>query len=283
MKIIHTISELQEALFIHRKREEKIGLVPTMGALHEGHIQLVKHCVHENAVCVVSIFVNPTQFNDQNDLINYPRTPENDTEMLQKAGCNYVFMPSVEEMYPTPDTRVFNFGTLEQVMEGRCRPGHFNGVAQIVSKLFDAVQPNRAYFGEKDFQQLAIIRQMARERYNNIEIIPCPIVREEDGLAKSSRNRRLSPKEREKAPKISEMLFKSLTFVSKISIQETIEYVCSNLSSDPIFKLEYFELVDGNTLQAVKDWNDSDYIVGCIAIYCGPIRLIDNIVYKQTC
>jgi pantoate--beta-alanine ligase len=283
MKIIRTISELQEALFTHRKREEKIGLVPTMGALHEGHIQIVKHCVHENAVCVVSIFVNPTQFNDQNDLINYPRTPENDIDMLQKAGCNYVFMPSVEEMYPTPDTRMFNFGPLEQVMEGRCRPGHFNGVAQIVSKLFDAVQPNRAYFGEKDFQQLAIIRQMAREKYNNIEIIPCPIVREEDGLAKSSRNRRLSPKEREKAPKISEMLFKSLTFVSKISIQETIEYVCSNLSSDPIFKLEYFELVDGNTLQAVKDWNDSDYIVGCIAIYCGPIRLIDNIVYKQTC
>jgi pantoate--beta-alanine ligase len=281
MKIIQTISDLQETLSAHRGKGEKIGLVPTMGALHEGHIQLVERCVRENNVCVASIFVNPTQFNDQNDLIHYPRTPEKDTDMLRQAGCSYVFMPTVEEIYPTPDTRSFDFGPLEQVMEGRCRPGHFNGVAQIVSKLFDAVQPDRAYFGEKDFQQLAIIRQMVRNLHYQIEIIPCPIVREADGLAMSSRNRRLSPQEREKAPKISEYLFKSRTFAADKSIQETIDYVCSNLTSDPVFKLEYFELVDGNTLQTVHDWNESDYIVGCMAIFCGPVRLIDNIVYKQ--
>ena len=280
MKIVHTISELQTHLEEYKSQGSQIGLVPTMGALHDGHIRLVERCVQENAVCVVSVFVNPTQFNDKNDLISYPRTPEQDAEMLRKAGCKFVFMPSTEEMYPELDTRNFDFGTLETVMEGRFRPGHFNGVAQIVSKLFDIVKPDRAYFGEKDFQQLAIIRQMTKNLNYPIEIVPCPIVRETDGLAMSSRNRRLSSEEREKAPRIAELLVKSITFASAKSIPETISFVAQGLASDPVFKLEYFEIVDGDTLQPVEKWEDSNYIVGCVAVFCGPVRLIDNIVYK---
>ncbi|MDD4922744.1 MAG: pantoate--beta-alanine ligase [Bacteroidales bacterium] len=281
MKTIYTILELQKAISCDKTAGKKVGLVPTMGALHAGHIKLVEKCVSENDICVVSVFVNPTQFNDKNDLINYPRTPEKDGLLLEKAGCTYVFMPSAEEMYPEPDTRIFSFGTLETVMEGRFRPGHFNGVAQIVSKLFYAVLPDRAYFGEKDFQQLAIIRKMTENLNFRIDIRPCPIVREADGLAMSSRNTRLTAEQREKAPKIAQYLFKSLTFASDKSIQETLEFVKTALSSDPTFKLDYFEIVDGYTLQPVADWADSSYIVGCIAVYCGPIRLIDNIVYKQ--
>ena len=283
MKIIHTIVELRAHLDEYKTLGQQIGLVPTMGALHEGHIRLVERCVQENAACVVSIFVNPTQFNDKNDLISYPRTPEQDTEMLRKAGCKYVFMPTAEEMYPVPDTRKFSFGLLETVMEGSFRPGHFNGVAQIVSKLFDAVKPDRAYFGEKDFQQLAIIRKMTNDLHYPIEIVVCPIVREKDGLAMSSRNRRLSSQEREKAPLIAELLSKSTTFVSVKSISDTISYVTQNLAKDPTFKLEYYEIVDGDTLQPVENWDDSSYIVGCIAVFCGPVRLIDNIVYKKSC
>jgi len=280
MKIVHTIAELKAHLDDYKAAGQEIGLVPTMGALHEGHIKLVERCVHENSVCVVSIFVNPTQFNDPNDLKTYPRTPEHDTELLHKAGCKYVFMPSAEEMYPEPDVRTFEFGPLETVMEGRFRPGHFNGVAQIVSKLFDAVMPDSAYFGEKDFQQLAIIRKMTRDLNYPIKIVPCPIVREKDGLAMSSRNRRLSSDEREKAPKIAELLFKSATFVDVKTISETHSFVCEGLESDPTFRLEYFEIVDGDTLQPIKNWDESRHIVGCIAVFCGPVRLIDNILYK---
>ena len=280
MKIIHTISELGTYLDEYKTLGQQIGLVPTMGALHEGHIRLVERCVQENAVCVVSIFVNPTQFNDKNDLISYPRTPEQDAEMLRRAGCKYIFMPSVEEMYPQPDTRLFNFGSLETVMEGSFRPGHFNGVAQIVSKLFDAVKPDRAYFGEKDFQQLVLIRKMTKDMHYPIEIVACPIVREKDGLAMSSRNRRLSSQEREKAPSIAELLSKSTTFAPVKSISDTISYVTQNLAKDATFRLEYYEIVDGDTLQPVENWEDSNYIVGCIAIFCGTVRLIDNILYK---
>ncbi len=281
MYIIKTVSELNVKLGSLRENNLKIGLVPTMGALHDGHIQLVKRCVKENDICVVSIFVNPTQFNDKNDLEKYPRTPEKDCDMLEKAGCSFVFMPSVEEVYPEPDTRVFSFGSLEQVMEGRFRPGHFNGVAQIVSKLFEMVKPDRAYFGEKDFQQLAIIRELVKQQKYPLEIVPCPIVREPDGLAMSSRNTRLSETEREKAPLISEFLFKSLNFAKDHSISETKNFVTDNLAAYPVFRLEYFEIADGFSLQEVNDWNESDYIVGCIAIFCGPVRLIDNIVYKN--
>jgi pantoate--beta-alanine ligase len=281
MNIITNIHDLKNEIANCRRQGYNIGLVPTMGALHAGHIELVKRCVNENDVCVTSIFVNPTQFNDKKDLLTYPRTPEEDSMMLEKAGCRFLFMPSSEEMYPEPDTRVFGFGSIEEVMEGKCRPGHFNGVAQIVSKLFEIVEPDQAYFGEKDFQQLAVIRELVRQKGYSVSIIPCPIVREKDGLAMSSRNKRLTVNEREKAPLIAEYLFKSRTFAENNSVKDTLEFVKNGLAVDPVFRLEYFEIVDGNTLQAVKEWSDSEYIVGCIAIFCGPVRLIDNIVYKN--
>lgn len=193
MKLIHTIQELRTKLASNKKAGKEIGLVPTMGALHQGHASLVKRSVKENDITVVSIFVNPTQFNDKNDLKKYPRTLKADCELLDSIGCTYVFAPSAEEIYPEPDTREFHFTPLDEVMEGPRRPGHFNGVAQIVSKLFSYVEPQRAYFGEKDFQQLAIIRELVRQLNLNIQIVGCPIQRETDGLALSSRNSLLSP------------------------------------------------------------------------------------------
>ena len=280
MKVIRTISSLKQQLDDERNAEKSIGLVPTMGALHAGHIALVNRCVAENDVCVVSIFVNPTQFNDKNDLLKYPRTLEADYKLLKAAGCSIVFVPEITEIYPEPDTRIFNFGHLEQVMEGVFRPGHFNGVAQIVSKLFDIVQPDKAYFGEKDFQQLAIIREMTKQLQLNTIIVPCLIVREKDGLAMSSRNARLNAFERESAGKISETLFKSRSFAGKIPIMELKQRVIEAINKVPVLRTEYFEMVDGNTLQPVSTWEDSDYIVGCIAVFCGEVRLIDNIKYK---
>lgn len=281
MKIVHTINELQAELSALKTLGKKVGLVPTMGALHSGHASLVKRSVNENEVTVVSVFVNPTQFNDQNDLIKYPRTLDADCKLLEINGCNFVFAPTVEEMYPTPDTRQFSFAPLDTVMEGAFRPGHFNGVAQIVSKLFDAVQPHRAYFGEKDFQQLAIIREMVKQLNYNIDIVGCNIVREDDGLALSSRNARLSSQEREIALKISQTLFKSRTFAADHSVSETLHFVEEGIATEKELRLEYFEIVDGYTLQKVKNWKDSDYIVGCITVFCGEIRLIDNIKYKE--
>ena len=280
MKIIHTIPALKRQLEDERQSKKTIGLVPTMGALHAGHISLVNRCVAENDVCVVSIFVNPTQFNDKNDLLKYPKTLEADCELLKAAGCSIIFAPKVAEMYPEPDTRVFNFGALEQVMEGAFRPGHFNGVAQIVSKLFDIIQPDRAYFGEKDFQQLAIIREMLKQLQLKTKIVACPIVREKDGLAMSSRNTRLSSSEWEFATKISEILFKSRSFAGKIPVDELKKQVIESINQIPILRIEYFDIVDGNTLQSISEWTESDYVVGCIAVFCGEIRLIDNIKYK---
>ena len=279
MEITSTIRELQEKLNACKKENKIIGFVPTMGALHEGHIELVTRCVAENDICVVSLFVNPTQFNDKNDLLKYPRTLEADCELLKKAGCSYVFAPSEDEMYPEPDTRQFDFGALDKVMEGFFRPGHFNGVAQIVSRLFDAVKPGKAYFGEKDFQQLAILREMTRKMNYPIEIIPCPIVRETDGLAMSSRNARLDNKQRQEAVKISGALFKSRNLKSQMTVSELKQQVIETINESPEMETEYFDIVDGNTLQSISDWKDSDYIVGCVAVFCGKVRLIDNIQY----
>ena len=279
MEITSTIRQLQEKLNACKKENKTVGFVPTMGALHQGHIELVTRCVAENDICVVSLFVNPTQFNDKNDLLKYPRTLEADCELLKKAGCSYVFSPSEEEMYPEPDTRQFEFGMLDKVMEGFFRPGHFNGVAQVVSRLFDAVKPDKAYFGEKDFQQLAIIREMTRKMNYPIEIVPCPIVREADGLAMSSRNTRLDNKQRQEAVKISGALFESRNLKSKMSVVELKQWVIETINESPEMETEYFDIVDGNTLQSVSYWGDSDYIVGCIAAFCGKVRLIDNIQY----
>lgn len=277
MIVVETIKKLKQEL--EKYNSKNIGFVPTMGALHSGHISLVERCVKENDICVVSVFVNPTQFNDKADLERYPRTEEADKKLLEAAGCDIVFMPQVEEMYPEEDTRVFNFGSIETVMEGKYRPGHFNGVAQIVSKLFDAVEPTRSYFGEKDFQQVAIIRDMVRQLNLPVEIIACPIIREESGLARSSRNELLSAEERKKAALISQVLSKSVNFAKDMSVEEVKNWVIDQFKVDEVFKMDYYDIVDGNTLQSVSSWEESDYIVGCIAVYCGKIRLIDNIHY----
>lgn len=282
MKVIHTIKDLQAELSVLKAQGKKVGLVPTMGALHAGHASLVKRSVNENEVTVVSVFVNPTQFNDKNDLVKYPRTLDADRKLLEACGATYAFAPSVEEMYPEPDTRQFSYAPLDTVMEGAFRPGHFNGVCQIVSKLFEAVKPHRAYFGEKDFQQLAIIREMVRQMQFDLEIVGCPIVREEDGLALSSRNARLSAEERENALKISQTLFKSRTFAATHTVSETLKFVEDAIAAVPGLRLEYFEIVDGNTLQKVDNWNQTSYVVGCITVFCGDVRLIDNIKYKES-
>lgn len=281
MKLIQTIQELRTELDALRKEGKTIGLVPTMGALHAGHASLVKRAVAENDVVVVSDFVNPTQFNDKNDLLKYPRTLDADCKLLEECGASFVFAPSVEEIYPEPDTRQFSYAPLDTVMEGKFRPGHFNGVCQIVSKLFLIVEPTRAYFGEKDFQQLAIIREMVRKYPFNLEIVGCPIVREADGLALSSRNARLSDEQRIQALQISKTLFASVEYAQTHTLAETKAFVESAISTAEGLRLEYFEIVDGNSLQIVCDWKDSSYIVGCITVFCGEVRLIDNIKYKE--
>jgi len=281
IKVVTTKNELQEVLLPYRKAGKTVGLVPTMGALHEGHASLVRRSVRENDVTVVSDFVNPTQFNDKNDLASYPRNLEADCKLLDKEGAQFVFAPSVEEMYPEPDTRTFDFTPLDKVMEGPSRPGHFNGVAQIVSKLFYAVEPDRAYFGEKDFQQLAIIREMVRQLGLSLEIVGCPIVREEDGMALSSRNMLLSKDQRKLAANISRTLFESRNYRLQHTLPSTRQYVIDTINSHEGLEVEYFEIVDGCNLQPVGDWDASDYIVGCVTVRCGKVRLIDNIKYKE--
>jgi pantoate--beta-alanine ligase len=280
MKLIQTIDELQKELEILRNEGKTIGLVPTMGALHEGHASLVRRAVVENDVVVVSDFVNPTQFNDPNDLLKYPRTLDADCELLEREGAKIVFAPSVDEMYPEPDTRQFSYAPLDTVMEGKYRPGHFNGVCQIVSKLFMIVGPDRAYFGEKDFQQLAIIREMVKSLEMPVQIVGCPIVREFDGLALSSRNARLSDMERKQALNISKTLFDSVKFAENHTVVETQQMVENAIRNADGLELEYFEIVDGNTLQKITAWEDTNYAVGCITVFCGDVRLIDNIKLK---
>ena len=279
MKIVKGINELKGYLVDSKRNGKRVGLVPTMGALHKGHLSLVERCVRENDICVVSVFVNPTQFNDKHDLETYPRTLEADCALLESAGCDFVFAPSVEEMYPEPDTRTFDFGTVMQVMEGAKRPGHFNGVAQVVSKLFYIVEPDNAYFGEKDFQQIAVIRAMVEQLQIPVQINACPIVREADGLALSSRNTRLTPALRQKAPLIARTLQESKAMAATKSVREVIDYVVNTLNADPDLEVEYYEIVDGDSLVAIQDWKDTSYAVGCVTVYCGEVRLIDNIKY----
>ena len=282
MKVIQKIVELQNELFSYRKNNKTIGLVPTMGALHAGHASLVKQSVKENDVTVVSVFLNPTQFNDKGDLERYPRTLEADCQLLEACGVDYVFAPTVEEIYPKPDNRQFEFSPHSTVMEGAKRPGHFNGVCQVVSRLFYIVRPDRAYFGEKDWQQIAVIKRLVDfiGMKDSITIVECPIVREQDGLAMSSRNMLLTADERAIAPKIYEALRKSVDYSQSHSVAETQEKVVNEINAVDGLEVEYFEIVDGNTLLKVNTWED--YVVGCITVYCGhtPIRLIDHIKYR---
>ena len=282
MKVIQKIVELQNELFSYRKNNKTIGLVPTMGALHAGHASLVKQSVKENDVTVVSVFLNPTQFNDKGDLERYPRTLEADCQLLEACGADYVFAPTVEEIYPKPDNRQFEFSPQSTVMEGAKRPGHFNGVCQVVSRLFYIVRPDRAYFGEKDWQQIAVIKRLVDfiGMKDSITIVECPIVREQDGLAMSSRNMLLTADERAIAPKIYEALRKSVDYSQSHSVAETQEKVINEINAVDGLEVEYFEIVDGNTLLKVNTWEV--YVVGCITVYCGhtPIRLIDHIKYR---
>lgn len=282
MKVFEKIVELQNALFDARKEGKTIGLVPTMGALHEGHASLVRRSVSENDLTVVSVFLNPTQFNDQGDLQRYPRTLEADCALLESVGADYVLAPSVEEMYPVPDTRHFEFPPVSTVMEGAKRPGHFNGVCQVVSRLFYIVRPDRAYFGEKDWQQIAVVKQLVKYIGMNIQIVECEIVRDAEGLAKSSRNTLLAPDERAIAPVIYKTLKESLDFAKSHTVGETHDYVVDKINAVDGMEVEYFEIVDGDTLLPVSNWEDAGYVVGCITVYCGktPIRLIDHIRYN---
>ena len=289
MEIIESVKELKDKVSALRKENKTVGLVPTMGALHEGHASLVSRSVKENDATVVSVFVNPTQFNDKKDLEVYPRTLEADCQLLESLGATYVFAPSVEEVYPEPDTRSFSYPPIDTVMEGAFRPGHFNGVCQIVSKLFMFVEPDKAYFGEKDFQQIAVIRAMVADYTTKgeawakrLEICPCPIVREEDGLALSSRNTLLTEKERAIAPNIYKALANSVAYSKEHSVEETKQAVINDINAVEGLEVQYYDIVNALTLESVDGWDDAAHVQGCITVFCGatPIRLIDNINYK---
>jgi pantoate--beta-alanine ligase len=279
MILVETAEALKLTIDQQLAAGETIGFVPTMGALHQGHLSLVTQAAMETGFVAVSIFVNPTQFNDPEDLKKYPRDLETDMNLLEGTGCDLVFAPTVEVMYPKPDTRVFEFGGLGNVMEGEFRPGHFNGVAQVVSKLFDMVNPHKSYFGLKDFQQLAIIKQMVKQLNYNIEIVPCVIVREPDGLAMSSRNVRLSAEERISAALISKTLFEAVEKAKHASIDEVKKWVVETIDKNPHLKTEYFDIVDDDELMSLTWWNDKSNKTGCIAVMCGNVRLIDNVSF----
>ena len=278
MKVVNRVADLNAALASCPR--EGVGFVPTMGALHAGHRSLVERARRENETVVVSVFVNPTQFNDKNDLKNYPRTPEADCKVLEAAGADIVFMPSVEDIYPEPDTRLFDFGLIDKVMEGATRPGHFNGVAQVVSRLFDLVKPRRAYFGEKDFQQIAVIKAMVKQLSLDVEIVECAIVRGEDGLALSSRNELLSAEHRKAAPHIYATISRAQELMQTMTPSELTRWMVENIDANPLLKTIYFEAVDALTMQRVEKWSDAERIQGCCAVQAGEIRLIDNIRIK---
>ena len=275
MKVFESVKELRAEL--DKAEQSGIGFVPTMGALHAGHRSLVERARRENGTVVVSVFVNPTQFNDKNDLKHYPRTPEADARLLEEAGADFVLMPTVEEIYPQPDTRQFDFGLIDKVMEGATRPGHFNGVAQVVSRLFDIVRPARAYFGEKDFQRIAVIKSMVAQLALPIEIVECAIVRGEDGLALSSRNTLLDAAHRAAAPHIYATLRAAVTQSQEMVPARLKEWVTAEVERNPLLKVIYYQSVDARTMQEVAAWDDSPRIQGCIAVQAGDIRLIDNI------
>lgn len=284
MQIITTKKDLQAAVKVCKNEGKTIGLVPTMGALHQGHASLVRKAVGENDICFVSVFVNPTQFNNKEDLAKYPRNIERDAELLSSIGADFVFAPTPEEMYSEEElntTFAFDFAGLDKVMEGKMRPGHFNGVVQVVSRLFYLVQPDKAYFGEKDFQQLAIIHHMVERSsmagtFGNLQIVDCPIIREDSGLALSSRNERLSDGEKQTALAISKTLFDSLQWAKSASVSEVQQRVIDTINAVPGLEVEYYEIVDQTTLLPTNTFH---HAIGCVTVYCGPVRLIDNIKY----
>lgn len=282
MEIIRTVAQLRNNIDKAKQQGKTVGLVPTMGALHDGHLSLIHRARKENDLVVVSVFVNPTQFNNPDDLRTYPRTEQADCQKLEAAGVDYAFVPTVEEVYPQPDTRVFPLGPVAEVMEGAMRPGHFNGVAQVVSRLFDMVRPTRAYFGEKDFQQIAVIRKMVDLEGFNLEIVPCPILREPSGLALSSRNVRLTPEQHSHvAPNIHRILAESVADAKSHTVEEVRKAVEDKINAIDGLQTEYYAIVDSLTMQPLKEWpkQGEPQAVGCVTVYCGDVRLIDNIKY----
>jgi pantoate--beta-alanine ligase len=280
MLVSNFIEETRKFLSVFRKQGKSIGLVPTMGALHEGHLSLIDASLGNNDITVISIFVNPTQFNDKKDFKNYPRDLDKDLELIRLKGCDLIFAPSENEIYPAKDPRVFDFGTLDKYMEGMYRPGHFNGVAQIVTRLFDIIQPDKAYFGEKDFQQLVIIKNLVQQLNLPVEIIPCPIIRESDGLAMSSRNRLLNSEQRKSASKIRAVLLQAQKINRKMEIADLKNFVINQISMDPYLQAEYFELVLESDLIPLEKWPGKIPVRACIAVKTGNVRLIDNIKFS---
>ncbi len=280
MEVIKTVERMQAFSLKNRAQDKSIGFVPTMGALHQGHLELVKQAVGENDTVVCSIFVNPIQFNNLNDLKKYPRTLDKDLQLLSSVGCNTVFAPDVDEMYPEPVTKTYDFGMLDKVMEGRYRSGHFNGVAIVVKKLFDFVLPHSAYFGQKDFQQLAIIRELVKMENLDLNIVACPTIREADGLAMSSRNVRLTEEQRQHAPLIYRALKKASELYKTKPVQEVRDFVADTINQNPQMRLEYFEICHSRSLQFIGKSKPEEPVVACIAVHMGEVRLIDNIFLK---
>lgn len=278
MRVFEKISETSDFLKTVKAKGLSVGFVPTMGALHRGHISLIEQSLKENDFTVCSIFVNPIQFNKKSDLENYPRETSSDFQKLKLSGCEMVFMPSNDEMYPEPVNTQYDFGQLDKVMEGKHRPGHFNGVAIVVRKLFEIIKPDKAYFGGKDFQQLAIIQYLVKKNNIPVDIVPCTIIRENDGLAMSSRNVRLTPAERKEAPVIFQLLQQAKEKAPSLPVKELIKWVQNEFIKHPSIELEYFEIVDMETLQPVKEWDECKKIIACVAVHLGKIRLIDNII-----
>lgn len=281
MKLFTTQEELGAYIADIRNQSQTIGFVPTMGALHSGHLSLIRRARQENDIVVCSIFVNPLQFNNPDDLKKYPRTLTEDLAILEPAGCDAVFYPTAEEMYPDEVNEKYSFNHLDKVMEGKFRPGHFDGVAVVVNRLFKMVLPHRAYFGLKDFQQIAIVKSMMLQTNSPVELIPCPIVREADGLAMSSRNVRLSAEGRKLAPFIFETLKWGKQQLKKASPAEVTRMVLDRFKLHPEFEPEYFEIVDSDTLMPVETFESSDPPVACIAVWLDQVRLIDNLVYDE--
>ena len=282
MKIIRTLYDMTAYRVQQRDRGASVGFVPTMGALHEGHLSLVEKAVKENTVTVVSVFVNPIQFNNKDDFEKYPRTEEEDFKLLAAAGVDAVFAPTAEEMYARNEykQKEYSLGKVAEVMEGKYRPGHFQGVASVLDILFRLVDPHRAYFGEKDFQQIAVVRNLVASEGLKLEIVACPIKRASDGLALSSRNARLNEEQRKVAPEIYSILKYSVDYSREHSVKATHDTVVEHLDAIPGMRVEYFEIVDARTLQPIDEWEESDWIVGCITVFCGDVRLIDNVAYR---
>jgi pantoate--beta-alanine ligase len=276
MLVFDKIRDVREFLGQQRRNGAVIGFVPTMGALHQGHISLIEISKAHTDITVCSIFVNPTQFNNQSDLTKYPRTPEKDIAMLEAAGCDVLYMPDVKDVYPENDTRQFNFGYLDTILEGEHRPGHFNGVGQVVSILLQGVEPDKAYFGSKDYQQVMVVKDLVKQLHLPTEIVACPILREADGLAMSSRNARLTEEERKVSALIPLMMQEARSIVKQEGIEKAKAYIADAVAKQPLMKLDYYDVCDAETLKPLGQYSASQKAISLIAVFVGNIRLIDN-------